>query len=208
MPVGFDLTLVQKSLDWLKAKLSLELISNNAKTRVVRRGQVYWCNFGIGVGSEIRKLRPAIIIQNNVGNIHSGNTIVIPITHGSIGGPCTAQISTYYAIDGTVLLDGRAATSNMRCVSKARLGDYITTLNGNDMLEVDRIVAKEIGLMSYYSNLEVQLNDKMSYIDKLKEDRNSAQDTLKKICSELGIAFCADSNDLLIILQKYIDNSK
>lgn len=208
MPVGLDLTLVQKSLDWLKTKLSLELISNNAKTRVVRRGQVYWCNFGVGVGSEIRKLRPAVIIQNDVGNIHSGNTIVVPITHGSIGSPCAAQIATYYAPDGAVLLDGQVDTSNIRCVCKARLGNYITTLNNNDMLEVDRIAAKEVGLMGYYSNLEKQLNDKLLYIDKLKEDRNSAQDALKEICSELGVAFCTDSNDLLIILRKYVDNSK
>ena len=76
-----DLAKVQKLLDWVKRLLYLDIISSSAKKRIVKRGQVYWCDFGCAVGSEMQKNRPAVIIQNDLANLSSGNTIVIPITH-------------------------------------------------------------------------------------------------------------------------------
>ena len=38
------------------------------------------CKLGIGIGSDMQK-EPCVIIQNNIGNQRSGNTIVAPITH-------------------------------------------------------------------------------------------------------------------------------
>ncbi len=55
----------------------------------IKRGQVYRCNFGCGIGSEMQKERPALIIQNNVANSRLGNTIVIPINHDNSTLPCT-----------------------------------------------------------------------------------------------------------------------
>lgn len=37
----------------------------------------------------MQKERPALIIQNNVANSRSGNTIVIPINHDNSTLPCT-----------------------------------------------------------------------------------------------------------------------
>ena len=45
-----------------------------------RRGEVYLVNFDPTVGSEIRKTRPALIIQNDVANEYSPITIVAAIT--------------------------------------------------------------------------------------------------------------------------------
>ena len=44
------------------------------------RGEVYLVNFDPTVGSEIRKTRPALIIQNDIANEHSPVTIVAAIT--------------------------------------------------------------------------------------------------------------------------------
>ena len=76
-----ELTKVQNLLDWIKTKLFLDSNSVKSIKRVVRRGEVYKCNFGIGIGSEIQKERPCIIVQNNTRNSRSGNVIVIPISH-------------------------------------------------------------------------------------------------------------------------------
>ena len=43
---------VQKCLEWLKTKLFLDLISSKAAKRIVKRGEVYKCNLGMGIGSE------------------------------------------------------------------------------------------------------------------------------------------------------------
>lgn len=51
-----------------------------ARVNPVRRGEVYLVNFDPTVGSEIKKIRPAVIIQNDTANTHSPITIVAAIT--------------------------------------------------------------------------------------------------------------------------------
>jgi len=58
----------------MERKFTLNLISEQAKKRFVTRGQVYKCDLGVGIGSEMQKERPCVIIQNNIGNYKSGNT--------------------------------------------------------------------------------------------------------------------------------------
>lgn len=48
-----EMNQVQRMLEWLKTKLYLNTLSEKAKSRKVKRGQVYRCNFGCGVGSEM-----------------------------------------------------------------------------------------------------------------------------------------------------------
>ena len=123
--MNIDLNKVQRFLDWLKTQLYLDTLVVNASRRVVKRGQVYRCNFGMGIGSEMQKERPAVIVQNSIGNLKSGNTIVIPITHDTSTLPCVAVITTQYEADGTTTkLDGQANASNIMCVSKSRLGTF------------------------------------------------------------------------------------
>ena len=180
-----DLGQTQRMVAWLKEKIFLNAISQKAKNRAVRRGQVYRCNFGIGIGSEMQKDRPALIIQNDVANVHSGNTIVVPITHDASDLPCVANIITRTTDDGTVVLDGQANVANIMCVSKARLGNYIATLSSSEMKLVDEALAKTTGLMSYYADIKKRLNDKLDYIDRIKEQRNCAQDELKSVQERL-----------------------
>ena len=49
-------------------------------TRDLTRGDVVWVDFGSSRGSEPEGRRPALIVQNDVGNMHSPNTIVVAIT--------------------------------------------------------------------------------------------------------------------------------
>ncbi len=46
----------------------------------VRRGEVYWVEFTPVRGSEQAGLRPALVVQNDVGNAYSSTTIVAAIT--------------------------------------------------------------------------------------------------------------------------------
>ena len=180
-----ELGQAQKMLEWLKTKLYLDALSTNARTRAVKRGQVYRCNFGCGIGSEMQKDRPAVIIQNDVGNNRSGNTIVIPITHDTSTLPCVANITPQMDSSGNIILDGQANASNMMCVSKARLGDLVCALPASDMKLIDEAIARTVDLMGYYADITQKLNDKLNYIARLKTDRNKAQDELAEIRKEL-----------------------
>ena len=192
-------------IEWFKDKLYLNAISSNASRRAVRRGQVYRCNFGCGVGSEIQKDRPAVIVQNDIANGHSGNTIVIPITHNTSTLPCIVNFTPQISSDGKVILDGQANASNMLCVSKARLGDFVTTLPAADMMKIDEAIAKSVDLMRYYADIEKQLKDKLEYIEKIKEQRNKAQDELKNIYQLLGVSESTAAIEEIKKLQKKID---
>ena len=191
---------IQKILDWVKDALRLDANVVNARSRHVRRGEVYRCNFGVGVGSEMQKDRPAVIVQIDSFNRTSGNTIVVPITHDTSTLPCMVPITPVYESDGVTLkLDGQANTSNVVCISKARLGNHIATLSNADMKQIDKALAMSTGLLTHYSALESKLNDKMNYITKLKTDRNAAQDDLKQICKLLGVS---DAKEAIAKLQE------
>ena len=45
-----------------------------------KRGEIYVINFEPTIGSEIKKIRPALILQNDIANQYSPITIVAAIT--------------------------------------------------------------------------------------------------------------------------------
>lgn len=46
----------------------------------VQRGEIYWVEFSPTQGSEQSGLRPALVVQNDVGNRFSPTTVVVAIT--------------------------------------------------------------------------------------------------------------------------------
>ncbi|MFQ5342436.1 MAG: type II toxin-antitoxin system PemK/MazF family toxin [Anaerolineae bacterium] len=46
----------------------------------VERGEIYWVEFDPVKGSEQGGLRPALVVQNDVGNRYSSTTVVVAIT--------------------------------------------------------------------------------------------------------------------------------
>jgi len=46
----------------------------------VERGEIYWVEFDPVKGSEQGGLRPALVVQNDVGNHYSSTTVVVAIT--------------------------------------------------------------------------------------------------------------------------------
>lgn len=181
MPAIIEVGKVQEYLKWMEEKFSLNIISDRAKNRFVKRGQVYRCKLGIGIGSEMQKERPCVIIQNDIGNYKSGNTIVAPITHDNSKFPFLVPITIHKNGSGSIILDGQVNVSNLTCVSKARLGDYVTTLSNPDMKNIEIAIAKSLDLMVHYSKLKTSLDDKLEFIDKIKKDRNEAQDFIEKL---------------------------
>lgn len=176
--MNIDLLKTQQYLEWLKSKLYLNAIAPSAKNRIVYRGQVYRCNLGIGIGSEECKERPCVILQYNSANKTSPNTLVAPITHSSSTLPIVIPITDKKDSLGRLILDGNVLLGNITCVSKARLGDYITTLSADEMKSVDKAISISLDTNHYYQTLQNMYSDKLQYIEKLKNNRSNLQSDL------------------------------
>ena len=83
-----------------------------------KRGDIYLINFDPTIGSEIKKTRPAVIIQNNILNKYSSLIIVCPITSTVTQGDTRVFINQG---EGGLEYDSIILTQQVRCVDKKRL---------------------------------------------------------------------------------------
>lgn len=186
MPINIDLSKTQMYLDWLKTKLFLDAKASSASRRIVKRGEVYRCHFGAGIGSEQCKERPCVILQYDAGNASSPNTIVAPITHTSSTLPVVVPIANKLDSSGNIILDGNVLLGNIVCVSKSRLGDFVTTLSPNEMNDVDKAIAISLDVKRHYDTLNNMYNDKLNYIEKLKQKITKLQSDVTEKDNELN----------------------
>lgn len=160
-------------------------MASSAQNRTIFRGQVYRCKFGVGIGSEECKERPCVILQSNSANKSSPNTIVAPITHTQSALSTVVPISPKLNEQGNTILDGNVLLGNITCVSKARLGEYITNLSIEEMQKIDKAISLSLSLYHHYQSLENKYNDKLKYIDKLKSQRDSLQSNMNQMQQQL-----------------------
>jgi mRNA interferase MazF len=111
-----------------------------------RRGEVYLVNFDPTLGAEIRKTRPALIVQNDVANRHSAITIVAAITSqfDQTLYPTEVLISPP---EGGLRTDSVALLNQIRSIDKQRLVRRLGTLKPETMDRVDHAILISIGLI-------------------------------------------------------------
>jgi len=164
-------------LDWVKKKIKLDFNSNKAEDRIVFRGEVYGCNLGIGIGSEKRKHRPALVLQNDTGNRFSGNTIIAPITNSEGVKKVSAKIpeNKYKRKGKNYYLSGYVDLSQIRIISKSRLtSKFIANkFDDNDMKRVNIKLLSSVGLYSKYEKMMNQRKRDKSKIDELLNENYS-----------------------------------
>lgn len=192
--VNISLNKIQKNLDWIKQKLYLDTIAHRARNRQIRRGEVYLCEFGEGIGSEQSKTRPCVILQFDAGNVYSPNTIVAPITHSFSKLPVVIPISDKFDSTGNKILSGNILLGNIVCISKARLGNKIIVLSPTEIKEIDKAIAISLDIKRHYDKLNNMYKDKLNYIDrlqykisKLKEENNKIIRVIDEVKKQLGI---------------------
>lgn len=114
----------------------------------VKRGEIYTCDLGKDkIGSEQKKSRPVMIIQNNLGNKHSPTVIVAAISTQRINSGYPMHVDILKKItnlreDSTVLLE------QIFTVDKQRLGDRIVDLSENKSVikQLDKAIQVSLGL--------------------------------------------------------------
>ena len=112
--------------------------------QTVKRGEIYWVDWDPARGSEQKGLRPALVIQNDIGNEYSPTTIVAACS--------TAHEKAYPFIirinkkDSGLPGDSSVNLSAIITIDKARLQSKAGRLPESKMTEVDRAIKISLGL--------------------------------------------------------------
>lgn len=107
---------------------------NNQITRQIRIGNIYMIYFE-GNNNEQSGYRPGLVIQNNAGNRFSPNLIVLPLT-SSIKKQSQPTHVVIKADDSGLRKDSMVICENPVCISKNKLGRYVTTLSNDYMSKI------------------------------------------------------------------------
>jgi mRNA interferase MazF len=114
-----------------------------------RRGEIYLVSFDPTVGHEIRKTRPALIIQNDVSNEYSPITIVAAISSHFSEPPRPREV-VMAAGSKTGLSQRSAAILNqIRSIDRARLQERLGAADAATMRRVDEAIKISLGLVQF-----------------------------------------------------------
>jgi mRNA interferase MazF len=111
-----------------------------------KRGEIYLTALDPALGHEIKKTRPALVIQNNVSNQFSSTTIVAAIS---------SKVSTPPYPNETIIQPGRSGLAvvstvrldQIRTVDRQRLLKRLGTVDPDSMAAVDRAIKASLGLI-------------------------------------------------------------
>ncbi|MFH1094827.1 MAG: type II toxin-antitoxin system PemK/MazF family toxin [Candidatus Micrarchaeota archaeon] len=111
----------------------------------IRRADIVLVNLDPVVGSEQGKTRPALVIQNDIGNQNSPTTIVAPITTKlySKEYPTNVKVGkneSGLSEDSTILLN------QIRTVDRSRIVRKLSSLRGEQMAKVELAIKASLGI--------------------------------------------------------------
>jgi mRNA interferase MazF len=102
----------------------------------IRRGDIILVNFDPTVGAETQKTRPAIVVSNNINNVHSPIVSISPIT---------SNVTRVYSFEveipagmGGLKTRSKIMIHQTRAVDKIRLLKKLGQLTPSIMAEVDQ----------------------------------------------------------------------
>ena len=129
------------------AKDSRQAKGKNALT-FPRRGDIFLVAFDPTVGHEIRKTRPALVIQNDVSNRYSPITIVAAISSQFKSPPFPREVVIESEESG-LLKFSSVILNQIRSVDRQRLGKRLGRLSAETMQPVDEALKISLGLIEF-----------------------------------------------------------
>lgn len=111
-----------------------------------QRGEVYLVQFDPTRGAEIRKTRPALIIQNDISNRKSRITIVAAVTSQFDERLYPTEV-LIAAGDAGLQRDSVVLLNQVRSIDRQRLLKRLGRLANTTMQQVDRAIAISLGLI-------------------------------------------------------------
>lgn len=99
----------------------------------IERFSVYWIDLDPTKGSEIKKIRPCIVVSPDELNRHLNTVIIVPLT---------STIRNYPFRVSCLVADreGQAAIDQLKTVDKSRIGKYISSLRKSEIQEIKEVL--------------------------------------------------------------------
>jgi mRNA interferase MazF len=107
------------------------------------RGEVWLVDFNPARGSEQKGLRPALIIQNDIGNVHAATTIVAAITATIKKYPVTVLLERS---EGGLKQPSMVNLAQVLTLDKVRLIRRMGAISTGHLAEVDAALLISLGL--------------------------------------------------------------
>ena len=101
----------------------------------IRKGGIYLVNFGPTVGAEVKKIRPAVVVSNDINNAHSPIISIAPIS---------SRIARIYSFEveipagvGGLTERSKVMVNQTRAIDKMRILKQIGTLEESYLRKID-----------------------------------------------------------------------
>jgi mRNA interferase MazF len=105
-----------------------------------KRGEIYWVDLDPAIGGETQKIRPGLIVSNDIGNEVSLVVMVAPIT---------SKVKNVYSFEVETSLKGKPAKimlNQCKALDKSRLKDKIGTIDTCTMRAAEEAIKIVFGL--------------------------------------------------------------
>ena len=119
----------------------------------IKRGEIYWVDFEPVRGSEQGRLRPALVIQNDVGNRYSPITIVIPLT-SRVSEKHYPQNVVFEAGVAGLPKNSELVANQIRAIDKSRVRERLGSVPETLMESVEMAILLTLGMEKYTQSLE------------------------------------------------------
>ena len=111
------------------------------------RGQIYLVQFDPTIGHEIQKTRPALVIQNNIGNKFSPITIVAAITSTLSAVPYPVEVPLSPTKQNGLTTPSSIRLNQIRSVDRQRLVKLLGKVDLQTLNKVDSAIKISLGLV-------------------------------------------------------------
>lgn len=115
----------------------------------IKRGDVFYADLSLFVGSEQGGIRPVVVLQNDIGNKFSPTVIVAIITS-----KVKKEMPTHVylnAIKNGLNKDSYAILEQIRTIDKRRLIEKIGQIDHRDMMNINNALLVSVGLSNEQS---------------------------------------------------------
>jgi len=135
----------------------------------IKRGEIYYADLSPVVGSEQGGVRPVLIVQNDVGNMHSPTTIVAILTT-----KIKRNLPTHVVIRGFAGLSQTSAVclEQIKTIDKGRLENYCGNIGNTMMQEIEKAIFISLGTRKDegYEQAITDIEEEVKNMDLVRKD--------------------------------------